>query len=154
MFYHKHRIMANSHLVILKKPYLQAILTGRKKIESRFTKTKRLGFGKVSVGDKLFLKESSGLVCATVIVEKVEKFEFLTPEKILELKRRYNYSICGSDKYWQSKLDCRFGFLVWLKDVTPIEPVRICKKDWRAWITLTEKENFGLFRICRPEQVP
>jgi len=36
--------------------------------------------------------------------------------------------------------------LVWLKDVRTIEPVRIHKKDWRAWVVLTEKENFGLLK--------
>jgi len=25
--------------------------------------------------------------------------------------------------------------------------VRINKKDWRAWVVLTEKENFGLLKI-------
>jgi len=51
--------MANYHLVILKKPYLDAILSGRKRIESRFTRTKRYAFGRVLPGDELFLKVSS-----------------------------------------------------------------------------------------------
>jgi len=32
--------MTNYHLVILKKPYLDAILAGRKRIESQLSKTK------------------------------------------------------------------------------------------------------------------
>lgn len=51
--------MANYHLVILKKPYLDAISSGRKRIESRFTQTKRFAFGRTLSGDKLFLKVSS-----------------------------------------------------------------------------------------------
>lgn len=136
--------MANYHLVILKKPYLEAILTGQKRIESRFTKTRREPFGQVLPGDKLFLKESSGPVCAVAAVAAVKFFENLTPAKIMEIKQRYNNYIRGSNEYWQSKADCRFGFLVWLKDTEPIEPVRIYKKDWRAWVVLTEKEDFGL----------
>jgi ASC-1-like (ASCH) protein len=139
--------MSNSHLVILKKPYLDAILEGRKQIESRFTKTKRPAFGRVLAGDKLFLKLSSGPVCATATVEAVKNFENLTPGQIIEIKQRYNHYIKGSDEYWDSKMDSRFGFLVWLRDIKPIEPVRIRKKDWRAWVTLTEKENFGLLKI-------
>ncbi len=139
--------MANYHLVILKKPYLDAILGGRKRIESRFTKTKRPAFGRVLAGDKLFLKVSSGPVCAIATAAAVKNFENLTPKKILELKHLYNRDIGGADEYWQSKLDSRFGFLVWLKDVKPLEPVRIHKKDWRAWVVLTEKENFGLLKI-------
>ncbi len=139
--------MANYHLVILKKPYLDAILGGQKRIESRFSKTRRYAFGRVLPGDKLFLKVSSGLVCATATAAAVRNFENLTPKKILELKHQYNRDIGGTDEHWQSKLDSRFGFLVWLRDVQPIEPVRIHKKDWRAWVILTEKENFGLLKM-------
>jgi len=139
--------MANYHLVILKKPYLEAILDGRKRIESRFTKTKHPHFGQVQPGDKQFLKQSSGPVCAVATVAAVKNFENLTPKQIIELKQQYNHLIAGSGEYWQSKTDCAFGFLVWLEDVRPIEPVRIGKKDWRAWVVLTEKENFGLLKI-------
>jgi len=140
------KTMGNYHLVILKKPYLDAILEGRKQIESRFTRTKRYAFGRVLQGDKLFLKVSSGPVCATATVAAVKNFENLNSKQILELKQRYNHYIKGSDKYWRSKMNCRFGFLVWLKDARAIEPVRIQKKDWRAWVVLTKKENFGLLK--------
>jgi ASC-1-like (ASCH) protein len=160
--------MANYHLVILKKPYLEAILTGRKRIESRFTRTRRAHFARVlrgdklflkessgpvcgmatvaSVGDKLFLKESSGPVCGMATVASVKSFENLTPKQMAELKHQYNRDIGGSDEYWQAKAECKFGFLVWLKDVRRISPVRIDKKDWRAWVLLTEKQNFGLLQ--------
>jgi ASC-1-like (ASCH) protein len=138
--------MTNYHLVILKKPYLDAILAGQKRIESRFFRIKPYTFGCVLVGDKLFLKESSGPVCATAMVKAVKDFDNLTSEQIAEVKKQYNHYILGSDEYWRSKSNCRFGFLVWLGDVKSIEPVRINKKDWRAWVVLTEKENFGLLK--------
>jgi ASC-1-like (ASCH) protein len=144
--------MANYHLVILKKPYLDAILDGRKQIESRLTKTRRPAFGRVFPGDTLFLKVSSGPVCATAMVTAVKNFENLTPRQIIEIKQRYNHYIKGSDEYWQSKMDSKFGFLAWLTDVKPMELVRIHKKDWRAWVVLTEKENFGLLKINVPKQ--
>jgi ASC-1-like (ASCH) protein len=138
--------MINYHLVILKQPYLNAILEGRKKIELRLTKTRHHGFGRVFAGDKLFIKESSGPVCATATVEAVKNYEHLTPQKIKEIKKQYNHLIGGDDGYWQSKMDSKFGFLVWLKDVKTIEPVRIAKKDWRAWVVLSGKENYGLLK--------
>ncbi|MCK4293749.1 MAG: ASCH domain-containing protein [Planctomycetes bacterium] len=139
--------MANYHLVILKKPYLDAILDGRKQIESRFSRTKRPAFGRVLAGDRLFLKLSSGPVCAIATAAKVKNLEDLTPKRIFELKQQYNRQILAPDEYWRSKTDCRFGFLVRLEDVRPIEPVRIHKKDWRAWVVLTEDNDFGLLRI-------
>ena len=138
--------MANCHLVILKSQYLEAILAGQKQIESRFTKTSCVPFGRVSAGDRLFLKLSSGPVCAAATAAAVKNFADLKPERILKLKQQYNHHIVGSDEYWQSKANCAFGLLVWLKDVHTVEPVRIGKKDWRAWVVLTEKENFGLLK--------
>ena len=147
------RTMANYHLVILKKHYLDAILEGRKRIESRFTRTRRYAFGRVLSGDKLFLKLSSGPVCATATVLAVKNFENLTPERILELKQRYNHDIRGRDEYWRSRMDCKFGFLVWLGDIRVMESVRIRKKDWRAWVILTEQENFGLLKNASIEKL-
>ena len=138
--------MANYHLVILKKPYLGMILEGRKRIELRLYKTKHPAFGRVFAGDNLFLKVNSGPVCAIAAVEKVKIFENLIPAKILDLKQQYNHEIGGGDGYWQSKMDCKYCLLVWLKDVKTIEPVRIQKKDWRAWVVLTEKIDFGLLK--------
>jgi ASC-1-like (ASCH) protein len=138
--------MANYHLVILKKPYLDMILEGRKRIESRLYRSRHPVFGRVFAGDKLFLKVSSGPVCATATVEAVKNFENLTPEKILELKHLYNHDIGGGDEHWQSKIDCKYCLLVWLKDVKTIKPVRIRKQDWRAWVVLTEKKDFGLLK--------
>ncbi len=138
--------MANYHLVILKKPYLDAILDGRKPVESRFSKSNFYTLVGVMPGDKLFLKLSSGPVCGMATVKAVKNFENLTPEQIIEIKQQYNHLIGGGDEYWQKKADCKFGFLVWLKDVRAIEPFRIHKTDWRAWVVLTEKENFGLLK--------
>jgi ASC-1-like (ASCH) protein len=138
--------MRNNHLVILKTEYIEAILEGRKTIESRFTKTRREFFGRVSPGDKLFLKVSSGPVCATAKVIKVKWYENLTLKQIRQLKGKHNKQILGADDYWQNKSACRYGVLVWLGEVKRIKPVRIEKRDWRAWVVLSEKENFGLVR--------
>jgi len=137
-------IMANYHLAILKKPYLQAILSGRKRIESRFTRIRREPFGMISAGDTIFLKQSSGPVCGMASVRTVMSFEHLTPREILQIKQRYNHEIGGDEEFWESKFDCRFGVLIWLAQVRDIKPVRIGKKDLRGWVVLTEKENFGL----------
>jgi len=141
--------MRNHHLVILKKPYLEAIVERQKRVESRFTKTRRPHFGQIYPGDEIFLKLSSGPVCATATAAAVKYFENLTPKQILQLKQQYNHLICGSDNYWQSKASCKFGFLVWLESVRAIKPICISKRDWRAWVVLTERENFGLLKKNR-----
>jgi len=137
--------MLNSHLVILKKVYLDKILDGTKPVELRLTKTAVPPFGSIAIGDRLFLKQSSGPVCAVAQVSSFQELRDLTPAKISQLKAVYNHLVGGADDYWKLKSDSKFAVLVWLKNVRTINPVRIYKKDWRAWVILTEKENFGLF---------
>jgi len=138
--------MARNHLAILKMPYLQAILTGSKTIESRLTKTKRAPFGCVGIGDTLFLKASSGPVLATTTVAKVEYCQNLTPGRIGKLREKYNDLIRGSDVYWQQKSDCKYATLIWMAEIKKIEPVRISKNDWRAWVVLEQDRDFGLLK--------
>ena len=146
----KAQIMANYHLAILKRAYIDMILDGSKTVESRFTITMRAPFGQIFEGDELFLKQSCGPVCAMAKVKQVKTFENLTPKEILKIKQLYNKDILASDEYWQSKLDCRFGILIRLKNVSAIKPIYISKKDWRAWVVLTEKANFGLLPMNFP----
>lgn len=136
----------NCHLVILKKPYLDLILDGRKTIELRLTRAKRPAGGQVEPQDRLLLKASGGPVHATATVADVRYYEDLTPKRIAGIKQRYGGQIGGDDAIWESLMDCKSGFLVWLSDVRRIEPIRIHKKDWRAWVLLKEGKDFGLLR--------
>ena len=138
-------VMPKSHLVILKKLYLDKILNGSKTIELRLLKAAFPPFGNVAIDDRLFLKESSGPVCAVAQVSAFTELKNLTPGKILSLKTEFNNLILGDDEYWKLKSDSKFAVLVWIKKVRAIKPVRIYKKDRRAWVVLTDKENFGLY---------
>lgn len=137
----------NYHLAILKKPYLDAIIAGRKTIELRLYQTKQKWLSQVSAGDKIFLKVSSGPVMATAIVDKVKYYENLTPEQVTQIQKQYNQQIMGSKQHWQEKINSKCGVLVWLKDVRLIPHQSIKKFDWRAWVVLTPKENFGLLTV-------
>ncbi len=143
----------NYHLVILKKPFLDLILTGRKTIESRLYRTKHKWLAQVSAGDKLFLKASSGPVMATATVAAVKHFDNLTARRVAELKQQYNHHIAGDEQYWQDKMNSHFGVLLWLKDAQQIPPMMITKADWRAWVVLTPKEHFGLLATFRPNRL-
>ena len=142
----------NTHLVILKRPYLDLILSGRKTIESRLTRGKTAAYGRVHEGDKLFLKASGGPVCATATVAGVKYYPNLTRQQIVAIKQEYGREIGGSDAVWESMMDRKCGFLVWLGDVRPIEPVLIAKKDWRAWVVLSKEKDFGLLAARTEDQ--
>jgi len=138
-------VMSNSHLVILKKHYLDKILDGSKPVEVRLLKTASAPYGCIAVGDKLYLKKSAGPVCAVAEVSSFQEYRNLTAEKVMQLKAIYNHLIFGTDEYWRQKADSKFAVFVWLRKVSMINPTMINKKDWRAWVVLTEKQNYGLF---------
>lgn len=135
----------NSHLVILKKKYINAILNGEKLVESRFMKSKCNPFGKVNPGDVIFLKQSGGAVVAKASITKVVLFDCLSPELVTALKKHFNNLIQGDDQYWEDvavRANC--GFFVWFENVEKLVPFRISKKDMRAWVVLKSGKDFGL----------
>jgi len=142
--------MAGAHLVILKKPYLDAILAGRKTVESRLLKTRRAPVGCVQAGDRLFLKLSCGPVCGVAIAQKVLNFSEVSPEKISRLSERYNKYILAGQQYWRDRASCKYAVLVWLVGVRAISPVSIDKRDLRGWVVLKPGADFGL---CVPERL-
>ena len=124
-----------SHVAILKRPYLDLIVTGQKQVECRLTRVKCPPFGQIGPGEKIVLKESGGMVRGEAWVEVVRFFEPETPADVAKLYRDYNKLIMGAKEYWQDRCDCRFCSLIWLKDVKKIEPYRIKTSGMRAWLT-------------------
>ncbi len=107
-------------------------------------RTKHTPFEQVSSGDKLLFKLSGGPVCATATAAAVKTFGNLSTMEIFRIKDQYNHNLSGNEVYLQSKMDCKFGLLIWLSDVRAIEPVETGIKDRRGWVVLTEKEHFSL----------
>jgi len=132
------------HLAILKRPYLNAVLDGKKTIEARLTKTKRQPFGQIDVGDFVYLKRASGPICGTAKVTAVKIYENLNSSEIGKIKKLYNKQICGNQSYWQIKSDCSYALLIWLEDVKEISAFNISKKDQRTWVVLSKSLNYGL----------
>jgi|SRR3989344_1305660 len=65
------------HVAIMnpKLKLINKILSGEKKIESRWLKNKSAPWGKVKAGDRVYFKDSGGPVRVAAEVEKVMQFE-------------------------------------------------------------------------------
>ena len=123
-----------SHIAILKRKYLNLILTGQKSLECRLTRTPCPPFDCIAPGETVHLKESSGPVRAQAVVDHVLFFRDLTPEDIRKIYRDYDDQIRAETDFWQSRLDCQYCTLVWFRDIEKIKPYRIQRKGMRAWI--------------------
>jgi len=130
------------HVAILKPGYIRDILAGTKTIESRLTKTAQPPFGKVSAGERLFLKASGGPYIATAVAGEVLSFDGVTPPVLKQLRKQYGKEIGGDDAYWQLKQDSRFATLIELKEVQPLEVGPRYKVAYmKAWYVLDEAQS-------------
>lgn len=123
------------HIAILKRPYLNMILDGRKQLECRLTRTKCQPYKQIAAGEKVLLKESGGPIRGEAIVKSVKFFDNLSPSDVEKLYRQYNDQILGAKEYWQSRNNCRCCSLIWLKKVKKITPYHVKTKGMRAWLT-------------------
>jgi len=111
-----------AHLAVLKRPYLDAVIEGRKTIELRLSRTRAAPFGKVAPRDTIYLKQSAGPVRARATAERVLSLEDLTPAEIRALKRAHNHLVLGAPDYWRARSSARYATLIWLADVRELTP--------------------------------
>lgn len=133
------------HIAIMKKSWglLPKILSGEKKIESRWYKFKRSPWGKVEVGDMIYFKDSGKPVSLRAEAEKVLYFSNLIPKRIRQILDEYGKDDgIDEDKISEfSELfkDKKYCFLIFLKNPEKIEPFKINKKGFgmmSAWMVV------------------
>lgn len=126
------------HLAIFKGGGAEKILSGKKTIESRFSKSKIVPFGAVSSGDLVFIKPSGGQIIGQFRVIKVIYMDGLTKEDIEEIKGKYGKEIATDEAYWKGKNNAKYATLIFIGNssrfiTSPIKPI---KKDLRGWMVL------------------
>jgi len=135
------------HLAIMKKSWnlTSKILSGRKKIESRWYKTKYQPWDLIKSGDVVYFKDSGESVSVKAEVEKVMQFSDLTPFKVREILDVYGKDD-GIEKneiqiFFEIFKDKKYCILIFLKNATKIEPFNIKKTGFgsmTAWISLKD----------------
>lgn len=109
------------HLAIVRKPYLDLILSGAKSLEFRLTKTCIAPFARARPGDVVYFKQSGGPYRARAQIEAT-LFVQLGPHWPLErFHAQFQPQIQADDAFWQSKQGARYASLIWLKTVERIE---------------------------------
>ena len=131
------------HIAIMRKSWklTEKILSGKKKIESRWYMNRSAPWNKIHAGEKIFFKDSGEPVSIKAEVEKVLQFENLTPEKVGKILREYGApdGICIEDipKFYDRFKNKKYCMLIFLKNPKAIEPFEINKKGFgimSAWI--------------------
>jgi ASC-1-like (ASCH) protein len=142
------------HVAIMKKGWkmIPKILSGEKKIESRWGINKCTPWGKVKKGDIVYFKNSGDPVIAKARVGKVQEFENFNPQKVMVILKTYG----GKDGIAINDLNTiitwaknkRFCILIYLESPQPVKPFYINKTGFgapAAWITV---KNINEVREC------
>lgn len=128
----------NHHLMIVKPQYIAPIITGRKTIECRLSRTPKPPFGCVDPGDTLWLKASGGLIVAMLRARRVTYINPVTPDALDAISDRYGSSILAAPLFFTDHRSARYGTIIHLGHVRQLRPFRIRKRDRHAWVRLRE----------------
>lgn len=135
------------HVAIMKKSWglLPKILSGEKRIESRWSITNRAPFGMVHQGEVIYFKDSGEPITVRAIVDKVDAFSNLTPERVQQILEEYGEadgltaeSLPGFVERFKNKKYC---LLIHLRDPQKIEPFEIDKTGFgtpSAWLCVDD----------------
>lgn len=126
------------HLAIFKGEGAELILSGKKSIESRFSKRKDPPYGAISAGDLIFIKPSGKDIIGQFRVKKVIFFDGLEADDVYGIREKYGKALAVGDVYWKGKDTARYGTLIFIGEVDPFitSPIKIPKKDLRGWVVL------------------
>ncbi len=133
------------HLAIMTKSWglIDKILSGQKKIESRWYLNKYPPWGKIKPSDTVYFKNSGQIVCLKATVKKVIQFQKLTPARVKNILLKFWPNI-GLDSgkiedFYDLFKDKKYCVLMFLSNPQKIKPFNIDKSGHGAmssWIAV------------------
>ncbi len=133
------------HIAIMKKSWglTEKILTGQKRIESRWYRSKVAPWDQVKVGDTVYFKDSGEPVTVKASVEKVLQIDNLDPVVVKEILNKYgNLDGIGAKdtgSYYELFKDKKYCILIFLNNPEKVEPFQIDKTGYgtmSAWMCI------------------
>lgn len=120
------------HLAIFSKEEVRKIFSGKKNLDIRLSKRKISPFGRINIGDIVYIKPPGEEVVGQFIVKKVISFERLEIEDWKVLKSGY-----GVKDAFPSK-NPKYATLIFIDQVEQFitSPIKLEKKDLRGWVVL------------------
>jgi ASC-1-like (ASCH) protein len=133
------------HLAIMKKEWhlVEKIISGEKKIESRWYVSRRDPWDRIAKGDVVYFKNSGEKVTVRADVDNVIQFKDMGPEGVRKIFEKYGGSdgigVQDVEKFIERYKDKRYCILVFLKGARLVEPFEIDKTGFgmmSSWITV------------------
>lgn len=131
------------HLAIFSPEAIEALLAGKKLVETRFSQRRIEPFAKVSIGDVVYIKPPGKEIVGQFKVKKVISFEGMEKEDWQLIKLKFGrQTFLGSKQrdgdFFKKHQNAHFGTLIFIDQTEQFitSPVKINKKDLRGWMVL------------------
>ncbi len=141
------------HLAIMKKSWglTHKILSGQKKIESRWYKARYPPWNRIKSGETIYFKDSGEPVTIKAEVDKVIQISNLNPEKVKAILNKYaqenGLDIEEIPIFFELFKEKKYCILIFLKNPQKIRPFEIDKTGFGmmcAWICV---DNIGKIKM-------
>lgn len=126
-------LLVRLHLAVFTEPFLTYLLNGCKTVESRFSRNRIAPYDQVSTGDVILIKAVSGPVVGVCEAERAWFYE-LNSDVLQQIQQQFGSLICASEDFWDARQDRSYATLITLKNVRPLQPFAIKKRDRRGWV--------------------
>jgi len=133
------------HVAIMRKSWklTNKILTGEKKIESRWYQNKYPPWDRIQAGETVYFKDSGEAITIKAEVDKVLQIADLTPDKVKEILEKHGKDdgIEDTTAYYEMFKDKKYCILIFLKNQQPIKPFKVDKKGYgtmAAWLCIDD----------------
>lgn len=125
------------HLAIFRGDAIEQILSGKKRVDARFSQKKVLPFGLVSKGDVVLMKKPGQKILGQFEVSRVLFWDHPAKEEIEAIRKKYRQILGMTEQFWQEKDNINYLTLIFIGTVSPflVSP-KIEKKDLRGWVVL------------------
>lgn len=139
----------NEHLVIIQPRYLDLIIAGKKDVECRVSRFKRVPYLRVRCGDLLWFKRTSGYVSCMSKVLWVKELHITEKQQFDDLRSLWQDRIRADDSFWRVASAKHYWTLLGLGRVRRCKPFSVEKRDRRGWVVLNSSEQW--WPTDRPE---
>jgi len=136
------------HIAIMRKSWglLPKILSGEKKIESRWYMSRVAPWNRIKSGETVYFKDSGSPITLKAEVSKVIQFSDLTSNKVKEILSNYGskIGIYDTNKFFKRFKSKKYCILVFLKNPKEVKPFNIDKTGFglmSAWISVEDVDR-------------
>lgn len=131
--------MLREHVAIIAPAIARALLSGAKRIETRFCRRRQVPVGAVQCGDVIHFKLSGGPLIGTCGAANVVEYCDLSPSRVRALHARYGRLVCAPARYWRACRRRPYGVLIWLSRLHAPPRLVLPRQFGAGWVVLPHR---------------